>query len=191
LQALCRSMLWMLLTPAVEADYAEIIELANWAYRGTGPSASWNMEAGVLEGQRLNASLIREDLAARPQGHLLTFREDSSGLLLGTAWLDPREGGVWYLGLFMIRPDQQNKQLGRGLLDAAESFAGERGGHRIRMTVLHVRSTLIAWYERRGYVATGETEPFPYGDDRFGRPLRDDLHFLVFEKDIGLSQFRD
>ena len=184
-------MLWMLLTPAVEADYAEIIELANWAYRGTGPSASWNMEEGVLEGQRLNESLIREDLAARPQGHLLTYREQPGGVLLGTAWLDPRADGVWYLGLFMIRPDQQNRQLGRTLLAAAERFAWDRGARRIRMTVLQVRSTLIAWYERRGYVATGETEPFPYGDDRFGRPLRDDLHFLVLEKDIDLPTFRD
>jgi ribosomal protein S18 acetylase RimI-like enzyme len=180
-------MLWMLLTPAVDADYAEIVELANWAYRGSGPSASWNMEVGILEGQRLNESLIREDLAAKPQGHLLTYREESGGMLLGTAWLDPREGGVWCLALFMIRPDQQNKQLGSRLLDAAESFAKERGARRIRMTVLHVRSTLIAWYERRGYAASGEIEPFPYGDDRFGRPLREDLHFLVFEKDIGLS----
>ena len=149
------------------------------------------MEAGVLEGQRLNESLIREDLAARPYGHLLIYREEPGGVLMGTAWLDPREDGVWYLGLFMIRPDRQNKQLGRRLLEAAESFAGERGARRIRMTVLHVRTTLIAWYERRGYVATGEIEPFPYGDDRFGRPLRDDLHFLVFEKDIDLPEFRD
>jgi GNAT superfamily N-acetyltransferase len=184
-------MLWMLLTPAVEADYEEIIELANWAYRGTGPGASWNMEAGILEGQRLNESLIREDLAARPLGYLLTYREDPGGVLLGTAWLDPREEGVWYLGLFMVRPDRQNGQLGRKLLAAAERFAWERGGRRIRMTVLHVRDTLIAWYERRGYGATGETEPFPYGDNRFGRPLRDDLHFLVFEKELDGTEFRD
>ena len=44
------------------------------------------------------------------------------------------------------------------------------------------RAELIAWYERRGYVRTGETRPFPYGDERFGRPLRDDLHFVVLEK---------
>jgi GNAT superfamily N-acetyltransferase len=181
----------MLLVPVTEADYPAIVELANWAYRGTGPSASWNMEVGILEGQRLNESLIREDLAARPQAHLLMYREEPGGVLLGTAWLDPRSDGVWYLGLFMIRPDQQNRQLGRTLLAAVESFARERGARRIRMTVLHVRSTLIAWYERRGYMATGETEPFPYGDDRFGRPLRDDLHFLVFEKDIDMSKIED
>jgi GNAT superfamily N-acetyltransferase len=184
-------MLWMLLMPAVDADFPEIVELANWAYRGTGPTASWNMEDGILEGQRLNESLIREDLAARPRGHLLTYREEPGGVLMGTAWLDPREDGVWYLGLFMVRPDQQNKQLGRRLLEAAERFAWERGGRRIRMTVLHVRDTLIEWYQRRGYAFTGETEPFPYGDDRFGRPLRDDLHFRVLEKDIDFNEIPD
>jgi hypothetical protein len=45
------------------------------------------------------------------------------------------------------------------------------------MNVVNVRDTLIAWYLRRGYHKTGETEPFPYGDDRFGAPLRDDFSF--------------
>ncbi|HEY4379460.1 MAG TPA: GNAT family N-acetyltransferase [Acidobacteriaceae bacterium] len=139
----------------------------------------------------MNESLLREDLADRPNGRLLTYREAGEGVLLGTAWLDPREDGVWYLGLFMVRPDQQNRQLGRRLLAAAERFAWDRGGRRIRMTVLHVRDTLIAWYERRGYRATGETEPFPYGDNRFGRPLRDDLHFRVFEKELDGTEFPD
>jgi ribosomal protein S18 acetylase RimI-like enzyme len=83
-----------------------------------------------------------------------------------------------------VRPDLQNRQLGRALLSAAEEFAKERGGRRIRMTVVNVRDSLIAWYERRGYRSTGETQPFPYGDERYGRPLRDDLHFVVLEKDI-------
>lgn len=46
------------------------------------------------------------------------------------------------------------------------------------MNVVNVRDALIAWYLRRGYHKTGETEPFPYSDDRFGAPLRDDLSFL-------------
>jgi hypothetical protein len=50
--------------------------------------------------------------------------------------------------------------------------------------VVHLRDTLIAWYQRRGYLLTGETEPFPYHDQRFGWPLRDDLHFVVLEKEI-------
>jgi len=174
----------MLLKSAVESDYVAIAEIANLAYRGTGPTASWNIETGIIEGERLNESLLKEDLAAKPDAHLLVYREDADGLLLGTVWLEPRSEGVWYLGLLTVRPDLQNRQLGRSLLAAAEEFAQERGAKRMRMTVVHVRDTLIAWYERRGYVRTGETEPFPYHDQRLGRPLRDDLHFVVLAKQI-------
>jgi ribosomal protein S18 acetylase RimI-like enzyme len=174
----------MLLKPAVEADFAAVIDLANLAFRGTGPSASWNTEAVFIEGQRLNESLLRADLTAKPQAHLLTYRDDPGGPLLGTVLLDPNSDGVWYLGLLTVRPDLQNRQLGRALLAAAEAFAKERGAHRIQMTVVNVRTTLIAWYERRGYAVTNETRPFPYGDERFGKPLRNDLHFVVLEKNI-------
>jgi ribosomal protein S18 acetylase RimI-like enzyme len=174
----------MLLKPAVEADYAAIIDLANLAFRGTGPSASWNTEAVFIEGQRLDDSLLRADLAAKPNAHLLIYRDNPDGPLLGTVLLDPKQNGVWYLGLLTVRPDLQNRQLGRALLAAAESFAKEHGARRIQMTVVNVRTTLIAWYERRGYTVTRETRPFPYGDNRVGKPLRDDLHFVVLEKDI-------
>ena len=173
----------MLLIPAVEADYPAIIDLANLAYRGTGPSASWNIE-NFIEGQRLNDSLLREDLAAKPDAYLLTYRDAPDGPLLGTVWLDPGKDGVWYLGLLTIHPEQQKRKLGRTLLAAAEDFAKQRGARRIQMTVVNVRDILIAWYERRGYTLTGETRPFPYGDERFGKPLRDDLHFVVLQKDI-------
>jgi len=173
----------MLLIPAVEADYPSIIDLANLAYRGTGPSASWNIE-NFIEGQRLNDSLLREYLAAKPEAHLLTYRDTLDDLLLGTVWLDPGKDGVWYLGLLTIRPDLQKRKLGRTLLSAAEDFAKQHGARRIQMTVVNVRDILIAWYERRGYTLTGETRPFPYGDERFGRPTRDDLHFVVLQKDL-------
>src|ERR1700730_9717101 len=133
----------MLLNPAIEADYAEIIDLVNLAFRGSGPSASWNIEAGIIEGQRLNESLLREDLAAKPAACLLTHRDEAKGTLLGTVWLDPGKDGIWGLGLLTIRPDLQDRQLGRALLTSAEDFAKQRGAHRIRMTVVNVRKTLI------------------------------------------------
>jgi GNAT superfamily N-acetyltransferase len=174
----------MLLRHAVESDYAAIVDLANQAYRGTGPVQSWNIETGIIAGQRLTESLLREDLAAKPEAHLLIDWDEQDGTLLGTVWLEPKPDGVWYLGLLTVRPDLQKQQLGRALLAAAEGFAKKNGAHRSRMTVVNLREPLIAWYERRGYKLTGETQPFPYGDDRFGRPLRNDLHFIVLEKDI-------
>jgi len=171
-----------LLHHAVEADYPAIVELANVAFRASGSAASWNTEADFIEGDRLNESLLKEDLAAHADAHLLVYRDDDDGPLLGTVWLESKEGGVWYLGLLTVRPDLQNRQLGRALLAAAEDFARNDGARRMRMTVVNVRDTLIAWYQRRGYALTGERRPFPYGDERFGRPLRDDLQFVVLEK---------
>jgi ribosomal protein S18 acetylase RimI-like enzyme len=174
----------MFLARATEDDYAAIVDLTNLAFRGVGPSASWNSEADFIEGQRLTESLLKEDLAAKPDAVLLTCRNDPDGELLGTVWLEPKGDGIWYLGLLTIRPDLQNKQVGRALLASAESFAKQHGACRIRMSVVNVRATLIAWYQRRGYVLTGETQPFPYDDQRFGRPLRNDLSFVLLEKQI-------
>jgi ribosomal protein S18 acetylase RimI-like enzyme len=174
----------MLLEPATESDYPAIIDLINVAFRATGPTASWNIEAGIIEGQRMNDSLLREDLATKPAAHLLVRRNPADNSILGTVWLDPGKDGVWYLGLLTVKPALQNHQLGRTLLAAAEDFAKTRGARSIQMTVLNVRDSLIAWYQRRGYSLTGESKPFPYDDERFGRPLRDDLHFVVLEKPI-------
>ncbi len=55
------------------------------------------------------------------------------------------------------------------------------------MTVISVREDLIAWYERRGYRRTGQLTPFPYGDERFGVPQRDDLAFELLVKNLGGS----
>jgi ribosomal protein S18 acetylase RimI-like enzyme len=178
----------MTLTPAGEADFAEIVDLANVAYRKIGQGASWNTETGLIVGERLNAAMIREDLAKKPGSVLLIVREESGeggrdeGVLLGTVWLEPKSADTWYLGLLTVRPDMQTRQMGRSILAAGEAYARERGATTMRLTVLNVREALIGWYERRGYALTGETEAFPYGDSRFGTPLRDDLEFLVLTK---------
>lgn len=174
----------MLLPIALEDDLPEIVDLANRAYRGTGTSAGWTVETDFIEGERTSVARLREDLAEHPDALLLHWRDEHDGSLLGSVWLEPVEDGVWYLGLLSVRPELQGRQLGRQLLAAAEGAAKERGARRIRMSVLNVRDTLIAWYERRGYVLTGETKPFPYGDDRFGKPLRDDLCFVMLEKAV-------
>jgi ribosomal protein S18 acetylase RimI-like enzyme len=99
-------------------------------------------------------------------------------------WLEPRDDGVWYLGLLTVRPDRQDQGLGRALLAAAEAHAKARGGRRIRMTVVDQRGSLIAWYERRGYRLTGERRPWPYDDPSIGRPTVPDLGFVILEKAI-------
>ena len=171
------------LQPATEANLAEIVALTNRAYRDTGPQASWNVES-MIEGERTNLANLREEIAASPHAQLLAWRDDD-GELLGNVWLEPAEAGAWYLGMLTVRPDLQSRGLGRRMLEEAERYAVAHGARRIRMTVITVRDTLLEWYERRGYVRTGELIPFPYGNDRFGLPQRPDLQFEALEKELG------
>jgi DNA-binding MarR family transcriptional regulator/GNAT superfamily N-acetyltransferase len=170
------------LTAATDADVPAIVELMNLAYRGGGSDAGWTTEADHLEGNRTSEAMLRQEIAASPNATMLVWRRSSDGCLLGCVWLEPEDDGVWYLGSLSIDPREQNRGLGRKLLAAAENWAFEQGGREIKMTVINVRDTLLAWYARRGYSLADETKPFPYGDNRFGIPKRDDLHFVVLHK---------
>jgi ribosomal protein S18 acetylase RimI-like enzyme len=112
----------------------------------------------------------------------LTWRDEGSRELLGSVWLEPRDNEVWYMGMLAVRPERQGQQLGRRMLEASEEAVRQRDGRRVRISVVNVRDKLCAWYERRGYVRTGEREPFPYENEKVGRPLRDDLEFVMLEK---------
>lgn len=175
----------MPLYPAHPDDFPAIADLVNSAYRGDSSRAGWTTEADYLDGQRTDPKTLAADLAAQPGAELLVLRDGPDEDLLGTVWLEPSKAeGAWYLGMLTVKPTLQDRQLGRGLLEAAEAYAQAKGARRIEMTVVTIRDTLIAWYERRGYRRTGETRPFPYGDERFGVPRRDDLAFLVLEKHL-------
>jgi DNA-binding MarR family transcriptional regulator/ribosomal protein S18 acetylase RimI-like enzyme len=168
---------------ATDADVPAVVTLMNRAYRGQGPEAGWSTEEGLIAGDRTTDAYLRRDLAENPDARLLIWPSDDGGVR-GCVWMQPESDGIWYLGSLSIDPGAQNGRLGRKLLAAAEHWAVLRGGHTIRIKVLNRRDTLIAWYERRGYVPTGEVEPFPYGADHLGTPLRDDLAFVVLSKQL-------
>jgi GNAT superfamily N-acetyltransferase len=174
---------------ATDDDVPRIVALMNRAYRGAGV-AGWSTQEAYLSGDRITEDVLRSDLLAKPQASLLKWEDPEGGSLLGCVWIEPLGEDVWYLGSLATDHTLQNSGLGRVVLSAAERWVRDRGGRRMRMNVVNVRNALIAWYVRRGYRTTGETEPFPYGDDRFGAPLRDDLSFLVFEKDLTSSDIK-
>jgi ribosomal protein S18 acetylase RimI-like enzyme len=170
------------LHPATEADLPAIAALMNAAFRGSGAQRGWSTEADYILGQRTSEPLLREEIAS---GALyLLARNPTTSALEGCVSLRPKSPERWYLGALTVDPSLQNSGLGRTLLHAAEAAAFAHGARTIEMTVVQIRDTLIAWYERRGYRRTGETRPFPYGDERFGIPQRDDLAFIVLERDL-------
>ena len=174
----------MIFAPAIPSQFPALVTLVNSAYRGQGAQAGWTTEAGYIDGQRIDLESLKHDLADSPEAILLTLRDDENGPLLGCVWLEPDADAAdaWYLGMLTIRPDLQDRKLGAALLARAEAHAATLGARRIRMTVVHLRDTLIAWYQRRGYVLTGERKPFPVGE-RFGKPQQA-LEFVVLEKAI-------
>lgn len=175
------------LRPATPDQLPAIADLVNSAYRGAGSHRGWTTEADYIDGQRTDPETLRRDLERLPEARLLVTREAPDGPMLGCVWLEPAGEAVWYLGMLTVRPDLQDRQLGRALLEAAERWATGQGARRIRMTVVSIRDTLIAWYQRRGYALTGERQPFPYDDPVFGVPRRPDLEFVVLEKAVGLT----
>jgi ribosomal protein S18 acetylase RimI-like enzyme len=170
--------------PVADADIPVIVGLMNRAYRGADKSSGWSTEEAYLAGDRTTEALLRADIKAKPSASLLKWQDERAQGIAGCVWLEPINEDTWYLGSFAIDPQRQNGGLGRTMLAAAEDWVRKRGAKRVRMAVINVRDALIGWYVRRGYSKTGATEPFPYGDDRFGKPLRDDLCFVVLEKSI-------
>ena len=87
--------------------------------------------------------------------------------------------------MLAVEPGEQGRGTGRRMIAAVEARAQAAGCSVVEMTVISLRETLIAWYERLGYHRTGVVEPFPYGNDRYGGPRRGDLSLAVLEKRLG------
>ena len=181
------------LRPARRDEADALSALVNSAYRGDPSRVGWTTEADLLGGQRTDPAALREFVATGETALdrvLLVYDGTAGGTGLGRlpeacVQLE-RRGDDAYLGMLTVQPVRQASGLGKRLLDAAEGWAAARWGtRRIIMTVITQRPELIAWYERRGYHATGETAPFPYGDTRFGEPKRPDLQFIVLRKPLG------
>ena len=143
----------ILFRDAVEADIPALVALVTSAYRGDASRAGWTTEADLLDGNRIDPEVLRDDIARADSRVLLAERENAGGTreLLGCAHASV-EDGAGYFGMFSVRPSLQGQGIGKAMLDEAERIARDEFAQAaMRMTVIDVRDELIAYYARRGY----------------------------------------
>lgn len=171
---------------AIECDAEAIVALVESAYRGEASRAGWTTEADLLDGRRTDAEGVRADIAR--SASLIRLALDGDGRLLACCHLE-HTGPACYFGMFSVEPTRQGGGIGKWLMAEAERLARDDWGCTcMEMAVIDIRDELIEFYERRGYRRTGVKKPFPYGDARFGLPLRDDLRFEVLEKTLEVAR---
>lgn len=167
-------------TQADDSHIENLVQLINSAYRGESSKQGWTTEADLLDGQRTDADALRE-LINKEDSIILIAEDDDTGSLAGCVHLE-RQGLNCYLGMLTVAPSLQDQGIGKLLLAESEALAQFWDCKFIRMTVISKREELISWYQRQGFKITGEKQPFPYGNERFGIPKTDSLEFAVLEK---------
>lgn len=167
---------------AEEQDIGALHALIESAYRGESAKRGWTHEADLLGGQRTDLEALRAILGVRDQ---VIRVAEAEGTMQGCVQLSRVDGITAYLGLLTVDPPLQASGLGKRLLAHSEDYVRDTWGCKaVEMTVIKQRAELIAYYERRGYVRTGETRPFPHDEPRFGLPKTDQLEFAVLRKEI-------
>lgn len=165
---------------ASASDIPAIKDLLNSAYRGERSRKGWTTEADLIAGNvRTDEQNLAEVMAV--SGSVFLKYTSNAGVIQGCVNLQV-QGERVYLGMFSVDPDLQGAGIGKIILKAADEYARSQACSSIYMSVISVRSELIAWYQRHGYVDTGARKPFKE-DGLTGKHLRE-LEFMILEKPL-------
>ncbi|MBC7641190.1 MAG: GNAT family N-acetyltransferase [Flavobacterium sp.] len=166
-----------MITKATTNDVSALNILVNSAYRGESSKKGWTTEANILDGIRISEKELLS-IISNPENTIFKLVENNE--IIACVLLSNKTDKL-YLGMLTVNPELQNSGIGKKLLHFAENYALDLSLISIEMTVISVRTELIAWYERHGYKDSGKREPFPMNDPNFGLP-KQNLEFIIMEK---------
>lgn len=170
----------MPVTKAILADATELNILVNSAYRGEGSKKGWTTEAHLLDGNRIDEATLTEYLTD-PSVSVLKYIDSADNCIKACVYLEDK-GDKLYLGMLSVFPELQAGGIGRLLLQEADIVAHGMNKTAIEITVISTRTELIAWYERRGFIATGEVIPFKVAE-KFGI-AKTPIELIVMRKKV-------
>ncbi|RAJ31060.1 GNAT family N-acetyltransferase [Pedobacter cryoconitis] len=171
----------MSISKASITDLSALLTLVNTTYRGESSIKGWTSEIHLLAGEiRIDEKILTHYLT-NPAISVLKYTNPANQIT-GCVYLERKEENL-YLGMLAVNPESQDGGIGRLLLQGAEEHARQLNCDKINITVIEDRTELIAWYQRRGYVATGGKFPFPLEYHKYGKPLKE-ITLIEMEKAI-------
>ena len=129
-------------------DVETITTLINSSFR--------QAEEFFIDEDRIDGDAVRNCLAT---GKFLLA--ENEGVIVGCVYVEPRLNARAYLGLLAVDPTRQKSGLGSLLMDAAEDYCRGLGCRFMDINIVNLRAELPGFYEKRGYLETGITSPFP------------------------------
>jgi GNAT superfamily N-acetyltransferase len=116
-------------------------------------------DARRVDGERIDVGELMAIIDG--PGQMILVAEEG-GELIACVQISDEGDGACTLELLCVEPRRQTRGIGKRLIAAAEREAAAHfRATRMEMTVIKMRTELIAYYGRRGYAPTGEKRPFP------------------------------
>ena len=166
------------------ADSPVICALVNAAYRGETSRAGWTTEADLLTGVRTSERTVQA-LIAREDACIL-LGEEPGGAVVACICLEYHHAveNTVHLGMIAVSPLLQNRGYGKAMILAAEKLAqGRWQVSQAEMLVISLRQELIAFYQRLGYLLTGQVQPFPQQPDMW-QPQVEGMQLITLQKKL-------
>lgn len=176
---------------ARQQDVENLVTLLNRCYRS---DEGWTNEAALIGGIRTTPEEMTA-LIDNPNVYLFVFENPhDSDDLLGSISVDfspINHQPAAYIGTFAVHPAVQGRGIGDTMLSAVETFAIRHAHAKnvtyLSMSILSHRPELLSYYQRRGYLLTGEKMAFPR-DGNNGDPKRDDVFLEFLQKPIQANE---
>ena len=135
---------------AAEGDVDAVVGIGTTTWRATYPPITG--EAYVRDG--IARWWRREDVLDSIRAGTVLVAEDASGRVVAMASYTLGEDAVNLWKLYVL-PAAQGTGAGTALVEAVAAVAAAQGRSRVRLDVLVGNDAALAFYERRGFVATG------------------------------------